>query len=315
MRSSSEIHERMLSQVTAMLERPTMYGANRAFELAFCSRLSDLAFIDGRESHLERVWTTLEEAGYWGALGMYGAFAAAVRSSEDFTEVLASVFARIASALGYFAPARRVPSPQWKRMQRDVGRWARAEQRSHADIVARFGEPAYRASGQLPRVLGYAGPTDEGWLYFDLEFVEGGAHDGRALRYLRLPINPLRRSLVDVCQPTRDFSQPDEDDAPERVYRRFLTALLSGEETAARDLVLPNAENAALWGSAYPEDVAALLGEQYRTMDIVRVPPPAQAACVHLWSSGCPVALPVVQTDTGWKIDARPLAAMRKMPS
>jgi len=314
MRPSSEIRAHVLSDLTGMLERPGMYGTNRYFEAAVRCRLIDLAFIDGCESRLEEAWASLESAGYWSSLGMHGAFAAAIPSSENLTYQLASVYARIASTLGYFEPARRASHSQWERIQREVEAWATAERRGPADIVARFGEPAYRARGQGPWVLGYAGPSDEAWLYFDLESVEGGGSYDRRLRYLRLPTKPLRKSLVDVCRPPRAFSQPelDEADAPEGVYRRFVTALLSGEEEAARDLVLPFEENEVLWDGPYPEDVAALLREQYRTMDIVRVPPPSQPACVHLVSSGCPVPMPVVKTDTGWKVDARPLAAMRK---
>lgn len=309
MRKSSEIRAWIQQNLTGMLLRPGMYGVNQSYEILARMRLSDLAFIDDREKRLALRWKKLERDGYWSQLGMYGALASAVPSLDDYTDRLASIYARVASSMGYFEAARRVPQPEWEQWQREVVPWATAEPRGREDIRARFGEPSYCGSSQYAPVLAYAGPTDDAWLYFDLEHT-GDRGDG--LRYLRLPIRSLRRSLVDVVRPSRRFSLPDEDDSPESAYRRFLIAELFADESTLRELVLPDENNAFLWKSAYPEDVAVLLAEQHRTMAVLRVEAPPEPSRVYLRSSGCPVPLAVVKTSEGWKIEARPLADIRK---
>lgn len=295
-----------------MLLRPSMYGVDQSYETLVRGRLSDLAFIDAREKRLELRWKRLERDGYWSQLGMYGALASAVPSLEDYTHRLASIYARVASSMGYFEPARRAPQSEWEEWQREVVPWATAEPRTRADILARFKEPAYCGSSQSAPVLAYAGPTDDAWLYFDLELAEDSPRGSYRVRYLRLPIRSLRRSLVDVSRPSRRFALPDEDDSPESAYRRFLIAELFADESALRELALPDENNAFLWKRAYPEDVAVLLAEQHRTMAVLRVEAPPQPSRVYLSSSGCPVPLAVVKTSEGWKIEARPLADLRK---
>jgi hypothetical protein len=106
-----------------------------------------------------------------------------------------------------------------------------------------------------------------------------------------------------------------ETNTPEEVYRRFLLANLTGDELAIRGLIREHEGAEVLWQGPYPEDVAALLAEQYRTMEIVRVKPRGhkeRADTVYLQSSASPIPMAVVRIDGKWRVDASPIIEFRK---
>jgi hypothetical protein len=275
-----------------------MYGVGQSFEAAVRSQLADLAFIDAREAELEPLFAELKARGLFGPLGSWGAIAGAFGNGSDHTDRLASIYARIASQLGYFAPARRLTSTEWRDTD-DVDTWARNEPRSAAHVEARFGVPSYRGLGQVPRVFAYAGSsTDDAWLYFDFD----GSTDARLVT-VRLPVYPFRDSVVDLRL------RPSDDGSAEDAYRRFLVAALSGDADQILPLVVPHEDAATLCGDPYPADVASLLKGQYEGMDVVRVDAESQA--VVLVSDACHVPLTVVREDGSWRVDADPFIRAR----
>lgn len=267
-----------------------MYGTGQAFEGTIRAQLQDLAFIDAREAELD----LLGARGSFGALGAWGALAGVCRAVSDHTDQLASIYARVAAQLGYLAPARRLTRAEWDRA-RDVEDWVRREPRLPADVERRFGAPSYKRSGQSPRVLGYAGPDDDAWLYFD--FSDAG--DGDRLEYVRLPRHPFAASVVDLS------SGADDPVSPEDVYRRFLVASLSGDMARILPLLVSHEDPAPLWAGAYPADVASLLAETYEQMHVVRAT--GEMESVVLLSEGCPVPLTMVRDGETWRVDADPL--------
>lgn len=294
MRTATEIRERAAATLESMLMRPGMYGTGQSFEGAVLTQLHDLAFIDAREAEIEREIDLLRAQGLFGALGAWGALASAIRLRSDFTDQLASIYARVATQLGYFAPARRMTNEEWT-FASEVESWATMQPRFMADVEERYGAPSYRRSGQFPSVLGYAGPDDDGWLYFDF----GGNAASRPLEFLRLPVSPFAASVVDLRV------QSEEESSPEDVYRRFLIASLSGDEARISPFLVTHEDPTKLWAAAYPDDVASLLASLYREMDVVRVVPDTET--VALVSDGCPIPLTMVKEGSRWKVDADPL--------
>src|SRR5882672_6088566 len=55
---------------------------------------------------------------------------------------------------------------------------------------------------------------------------------------------------------------------PEDAYREFLLATLDGNEKTIRPLIVDSDGADILWQGAYPKEVAPLLAQQYRTMEI-----------------------------------------------
>jgi hypothetical protein len=243
MRDAREIRERVQKVLTGMLHRPSMYEEGRSYEGVVRGQLSELAFIDERETELRAAFALLEPRGLWSEYGAWGVLSAAL-GPGDHTDELASIYAWVAAQLRYFEAARRLSDLEWARA-RDVSAWARESPDviGMADVVARFGAPSYQRAGQTPTVLAYAGPDDAAWLYFD--FDEAGA-----LRDVRLPAR-----FPEACVDLRK-TVAAEVEAPEDVYRRFLIASLSGDEAAIRPLILPSEDPSVLWAGAYPDDVA-----------------------------------------------------------
>jgi hypothetical protein len=298
MRTAIEIRERAVATLGSMLSRPSMHGVGQSFETVVLSQLSDLAFIDAREGELGILFAALEAQGLFGPLRSWGAVAGAFADSSDHTDRLASIYARIASQLGYFAPVRRLSATEWHEAN-DVATWARKAPRLSAHVEARFGTPSYRGLGQAPRVFAYAGPTDDAWLYFDFD----GTIDGRLVA-VRRPVYPFRDSVVDLRMRRGD------GDSAEDAYRRFLIALLSGDADQLLPLVVAHEDPATLCRAPYPADVASLLKSRYEQMDVVRVDAESQA--VVLVSDGCPVPLTVIREEGSWRVDADPLIRVRQ---
>jgi hypothetical protein len=230
----------------------------------------------------------------FGPLGAWGVLASAFQLHADFTDQLASIYARVSTRLGYFAPAHQLTSESWTRTC-EVASWVTTQSRSMTDVEERFGVPSYRRAGQRPCVLGYAGPNDEAWLYFDFD----GSAASRQVEFVRLAVNPFAASIVDLRVQTTQESSPEE------TYRRFLIASLSGDEAQISPFLVAREDPRKLWAGAYPDDVASLLASTYRNMDVVRVS--CTTETIALVSDGCPVPLTMVQDGSTWKVDAEPL--------
>lgn len=108
----------------------------------------------------------------------------------------------------------------------------------------------------------------------------------------------------------------EETNTPESVYRRFMIANLSGDESKIRPLIVENDDANLLWQGAYPEEVAALLLEQYKSMEISRTDSPdGNEDRVMLESSASPIPIAAVKVEGKWKIDATPIIEFRKAAS
>src|SRR5690349_18787309 len=125
MRTADHIRERAVAQADGMLRRPSMYGIGQSLECTIRAQLQDLAFIDARETELERLFDDLRERGLFGPLGSWGVLSS-VLGTGDFTDEIASIYARLASRLHYFQPARRLPSADIAIAVDGAVAWARA---------------------------------------------------------------------------------------------------------------------------------------------------------------------------------------------
>ncbi len=98
--------------------------------------------------------------------------------------------------------------------------------------------------------------------------------------------------------------------APEDVLREFLIANLRPDEVRIRRLIVNHPEADILWQGDYPENVATLLEQQYRTMAIERIG--EQQNQVLLRCSASPIPLEVVKIGDCWFVDAGPIIDARK---
>lgn len=116
------------------------------------------------------------------------------------------------------------------------------------------------------------------------------------------------------CSDSTNSVQSLPAETPEEAYRNFMIAGLAGEEATIRGLVLDHPDSHILWQGPYPPEVADLLSEQYRTMEISRVDSPDanDASRVLLQSTAAPIPIVAVKINGEWKIDATPIIEFRK---
>jgi hypothetical protein len=98
---------------------------------------------------------------------------------------------------------------------------------------------------------------------------------------------------------------------PESAYRELMLAMVSGDERTIRSLIVKTDGAESLWEGEYSKEVASLLVEQYRTMDITRSEN-GDIGRVELSSSAFPLPLTVIKSDSSWKVDAGPIIEARR---
>lgn len=294
MKSVTKIRERAQSLLQVMLEIPGTQSFGQGYECMVLAQLSDLAFIDSREAELDHELEMLRQRGPWGQLGTWGSLTNVFGSGSDVTLQLAAIYAQVAARLGYFNPVRRMTNIEWKRMG-DVVEWATAQPRCMADVKEQYGEPSYQ--GHWPCALGYAGPSDEQWLYFFSTSIQKNP----SLDLLLLPPHPRTKRWVDL-RPKHDGG-----DTPEAAYRRFLLAILTGDRSQVLPLIVVHEDPSCLWEKPYPQEVAAALA----TIDVQIDRTSTDADSVVLRSGACPVPLRLVRDGVEWRVDPDPLIRIR----
>lgn len=296
MRSAEDIRKRAHEALLALLEVPGMFGVGQGYECIVRAQLDDLAFIDSRETELSHEFELLRQRGPWSQFGTWGALASVFGSRSDFTPQLAAIYAQIAARLGYFVPARRMTAVEWERAG-DVAEWATAQPRCVDDVKERYGAPSYE--GNWPGALGYAGPSDDEWLYF----FSDSAQKNPDLELLFLPPLPQTRRWVDL-RPKHDGGA-----SPEEAYRRFMLATLTGDRASILPLIVVHEDPSCLWEEPYPNEVASGLAGVYAGVQINRISTGAESVVLH--SGVCPVPLTVVHDGAQWRIEPDPLIRMR----
>jgi hypothetical protein len=118
------------------------------------------------------------------------------------------------------------------------------------------------------------------------------------------------------CSSQKQAANTDENSSnnPEAVYRQFFLSSLTPNEAEIRSLIIERPDAETLWSGKYPEKVADLLREQYRTMEIKRVESAGDKDPnkIVLESSALPIQVTVVRVEGKWKLDAGPIIELRK---
>ncbi len=108
----------------------------------------------------------------------------------------------------------------------------------------------------------------------------------------------------------KDPARADLTATPEAAYRQLMVAMLMADEQTIRDVIVDRDDADVLWKGQYPKDVAALLAEQYRTMEISKKAG-EDTEQVALHSSAFPLPLTVRKVGGYWKVDAGPIIEAR----
>lgn len=166
MRTSSEIHERLLERLLFALHRPEMmFGDVDAAEGMFLHLLESLCFIDEQEEESTRVCSRFIVGCRW----VRGHFEFQHKPFPKYVNEVTSVYAEVAHKLGYFNPPRLLTEADMANLVSVV---EKPEFTSHnvtePELHARFGEPSHMVLGGLTTVTCYGcEKADLNWVHFD----------------------------------------------------------------------------------------------------------------------------------------------------
>jgi len=196
MKTAAEIRRYLADNLVAILDRPGMYGVNHTFEMMVRARLWDLAVVDERTKEFEAILAELRSTHQLISTGVVGALEHYhFGDGHDLTDEVASIYARVASLLGYRRPPRRLTRREWTALRRRARRWLNGPAIGPATLLEEAGTPSYAAKGQAPRVFAYASEDDaDGWIAFD--FWHRSTNAPLTLRDIRLPAKDFRRGLA-----------------------------------------------------------------------------------------------------------------------
>lgn len=151
-RTAGDIRDYLLRQLNSALRRPGMFGAEIALRLYFDA----IAFTDRGERAWAEDRSALRSREAFVSTGVTGAVERALGHRAE--DVMASVYAEIAHQHAWLTLDSNLPEADYERMRNRLPAWC-AQDRSHSEVVAEFGEPSMLIGGSNPRypkTLAYA---------------------------------------------------------------------------------------------------------------------------------------------------------------
>ncbi len=189
MLTSQKIRTQLVACLNEAVARPGMFGG----ELYFRLRVQDLAAIEECSDQLQVRLDQLSSAGILTSVGVRGWFLARMPLLDDFSDEVASVYARIGSLFGWIEPTRLLEDEAYKIARRFADRRP-SRDLDAAEVVHNIGEPSVIVGD----IHAYASARNDGWIYFDYTFDppepghyarQGVSRDRWRLRNVRLPIS------------------------------------------------------------------------------------------------------------------------------
>jgi hypothetical protein len=183
MRTIEEIYNRDLQLLLAALKRPRLYGGS-AGGIRFLLRrlLDDLLFIDNRETD----WQDIAGRYLMGCADVYGQLDFQHLPFPDYVNEVASTYAEVAFALGYFTPERLLSEEEMDRLNSAMTDEFMERDWNETELYDRFGTPSHTPLGGVTTVACYAcSRRDMKWVFFDLSRGRSGAEDSLAAPLVR----------------------------------------------------------------------------------------------------------------------------------
>ncbi|WBB68117.1 hypothetical protein [Micromonospora sp. WMMD812] len=157
-RTAAEIHAHLRQHVDHALRRPGMYGG----EVALVPLFHLLAFAEGIDGDWEREREAWRRRDVLLPTGVSGAFGYVLPDGARDHCAVASVYAEFAHRVGWLPLDRRLARDEHDDLVSSVPTWV-TEDRTSADVAARFGPPSALLGGShpsFPETLLYASDAD-----------------------------------------------------------------------------------------------------------------------------------------------------------
>jgi hypothetical protein len=151
-RTAGDIRDYLLRQLNSALRRPEMFGAETALRLYFDA----IAFAGRGEQAWAEDVSVLRSREAFASTGVTGAVERVL--GYRAADVMASVYAEIARRHAWLTLDNNLPEVDYDRIWSRLPAWC-AQDRSHGEVIAEFGEPSMLIGGSnplYPKTLTYA---------------------------------------------------------------------------------------------------------------------------------------------------------------
>ncbi len=102
-----------------------------------------------------------------------------------------------------------------------------------------------------------------------------------------------------------------EEGEPEKIFREFDNALLTGNKTIIQSLILDNDEASILWNGKYPDSVTEKLSELSNKQPIKKIKESENGKSIEIITSGWPFPIEMLLKNDEWKVNAEKIIELR----
>ncbi|MCH2196960.1 hypothetical protein [Kordia sp.] len=120
-----------------------------------------------------------------------------------------------------------------------------------------------------------------------------------------------RMSIEQVMNYAIKNANTQKEGEPEKIFRKFDRALLSGNKAVIESLVLDIEKADVLWQGKYPNEVAEQLEELSNKQPIKRIYESENGKSIKILASGWPFPIEMIQKNGTWKINAGKIIKLR----
>lgn len=155
-------------------------------------------------------------------------------------------------------------------------------------------------------------PTNYVWTYVIKECAKDDNEAISLMMNTILEFIELKNTMTDeeLMRFALDSSKYEEGEA-EKVFRKFDSALLTGDKEIIQTLILENENSEILWTGSYPHDVALKLGDISLSQPLKKIPVSKDGDKVKIIASGWSFPIEMKLINGEWRINADNIISLR----
>ena len=132
----------------------------------------------------------------------------------------------------------------------------------------------------------------------------------------------MKNTILEFCELKNRMSEDEimqfalnnadvKEGEPEKVFREFNNALLTGNKTTIQSLIIDNDKAKILWNGKYPDSVAEKLNVLSNNQPIKRINESEDGKLVEIIASGWPFPIELLLKNDKWKVNAEKIIELR----
>lgn len=120
-----------------------------------------------------------------------------------------------------------------------------------------------------------------------------------------------RMSKDELMQYAINNANIQQEGEPEKIFRKFDSALLNGDKEVIKSLILDTEKADLLWNGAYPKDIAKQLDNLSNKQPIKKIYESEDGKSIKIIAAGWPFPIEMTQKNSEWKINVEEIIKLR----